>query len=103
MPRARLSGYLSRANSCMTGAGFISFMPLLKSSINTGSALMIRPAQTIFFETGAIGVPDCMDSSSRCLSLFPATITSAQRQERSNCDPEGMPLITQDKDSLRRS
>jgi hypothetical protein len=55
MPRARLSGYLSRASSCMTGAGFISFMPLLKSSINTGSALMIRPAQTIFFETGAVG------------------------------------------------
>jgi hypothetical protein len=39
----------------MTGAGFISFMPLLKSSINTGSALTIRPAQTTFFETGAVG------------------------------------------------
>ena len=39
-----------------TGAGFMNFMTALVSSISADKALMIRPAQRIFFETGADGL-----------------------------------------------
>ena len=35
-------------------------MLALKTRVSTGRALMIRPAQSVFFETGAVCVPDSM-------------------------------------------
>src|SRR5260370_40479016 len=42
-------------------------MTRLKSSIRTGRALTIRPAQSNFFETGVVSVP--INVSSICLSI----------------------------------
>src|SRR2546421_391042 len=39
------------AHPCRTGAGFNNFITPLKSSKSVGRALMIRPAQSWFFET----------------------------------------------------
>jgi hypothetical protein len=38
----------------MTEGGFINFITPLKSSNSTGRALMIRPAKSLFFETGGV-------------------------------------------------
>src|SRR5436305_4932856 len=51
-----LSGYPNRVNASTTEAGFIRAMTPLKSSPSTGRALMTYPVQSIFFETGGIGV-----------------------------------------------
>jgi hypothetical protein len=48
-----LSGYPYRGIPCTTGAALSSFNEALKSIKSTGIALMTRPVQSIFFETGA--------------------------------------------------
>jgi hypothetical protein len=49
-----------------TGAGFSNFMTPSMSRNSTGSPLMMRPAQSIFFEIEAVLVSDCMNFSSGC-------------------------------------
>ena len=44
--------------------GFKNFITALMSNTSTGKALMIRPVQSIFFDTGAGWVADCMSFSS---------------------------------------
>jgi len=61
--RAWLSGQPRSANPFTTASGFINFMTPLKSSISTGTALMIYPAQSIFFETVVVSLWDGMSWS----------------------------------------
>src|SRR5258706_8573107 len=44
--------------------GFASFITPLKTSINTGSAVRMRPAQSIFFEAGTACAANVMSLSS---------------------------------------
>jgi hypothetical protein len=53
-----LSGYPYRGIPCTTGAALISFIVALKTIKSTGMALMMRPAQTIFFVVGAAVAAD---------------------------------------------
>src|SRR5215204_1748201 len=64
-PGRTLSGYPSRTVASTTGAGFTNFPTASTSRNNAGKALMIRPARSLFFETGAAWVLDCMYSSPR--------------------------------------
>jgi len=48
----------------LAGGNFITFMRESKSKNNTTSVLMIRPAQSIVFEAGALWAADCIACSS---------------------------------------
>jgi hypothetical protein len=53
-----LSGYPYRGIPCTTGAALTSFIEALKTINSTGMALITRPVQSIFFETGAAVAAD---------------------------------------------
>src|SRR5437879_2123395 len=63
--RKSCSGYPYLLNSSCMGAGFTKAGTPVPIINRTGRALMMRPAQSIFFETGAVLV---MSVSFQCLS-----------------------------------
>src|SRR5258708_28508484 len=58
----RLAGSPNRADASRTGATLINLAMASKSRKSIARALMIRPAQTLFFENGAVCLAECANS-----------------------------------------
>src|SRR6266481_1991057 len=62
IPTARLAGYPNRAHASRTGATFINLAMASKTRNRIARPLIIRPAQTLFFDKGAVCGAECANS-----------------------------------------
>src|SRR5437016_8500627 len=87
MGKTRLTGYPSRAVPSTAGGSFLSFTALSNNKNNTTRALILRPAQCFFCEAGAVGLADCMNSSSRFIQSKIERLDSSDSLDRLTSGP----------------